>query len=213
MTLFLEKELHSLTAGADEIARQLRAKLIGAEQRRIPLADREREVFGHELLRIKKSFLWLDRFIGEFENSSFNPGRYSEDVQDFHNAITRASNLLGGGLIKEVPRQEIANPALIEMPEPPKAPVSPSDKKTPLVRDDPLELTPKGLLIDMFISPERAPDMVFNLQQAFDERWMKVHGARVARLIFLNQSVGAILNFWTAWLLKRLKLLKLLGLS
>lgn len=71
---------------------------------------------------------------------------------------------------------------------------------------------PLGLLIDLLIPPNRADDMVNNLLGAY-ERWVKKYGARVARRIFVVQSVLVILTYWVDWLLRRVKLLKLLRRS
>jgi hypothetical protein len=40
--------------------------------------------------------------------------------------------------------------------------------------------------------------------------WVAQHGARRARVIFAMQSVGAVVSFWSDWLLRRLKLVELL---
>jgi hypothetical protein len=71
---------------------------------------------------------------------------------------------------------------------------------------------PKGLLIDLLIPPDRADDMLNNLLGAYD-RWVEKYGARTARRIFVAQSVLVVLTYWTDWLLRRVKLLKLLRRS
>jgi hypothetical protein len=45
------------------------------------------------------------------------------------------------------------------------------------------------------------------------DHWVEVHGKRWARIIFYVQSTGSILTFWTDWLLKRVKLLKMFASS
>jgi hypothetical protein len=60
--------------------------------------------------------------------------------------------------------------------------------------------------------PERAEEAVFNILGRYDY-WLAQHGVRTARVIFMMQSVGAVLSFWTDWLLRRLKLLDFLRRS
>lgn len=67
---------------------------------------------------------------------------------------------------------------------------------------------PRGLLIDLFMPPDRAEDVVYNLLARY-EYWVEKHGVRLARLVFFTQSVGSVVTFWCDWLLKRLKLLKM----
>ncbi|KJC55483.1 hypothetical protein UB31_00445 [Bradyrhizobium sp. LTSP849] len=68
---------------------------------------------------------------------------------------------------------------------------------------------PKGLIIDLLVPPERADDMLANLQRAYDERWLPKYGARKARRIFLLQATGAVAGFWIDWVRQRLDLIKL----
>jgi hypothetical protein len=65
----------------------------------------------------------------------------------------------------------------------------------------------RGLLVDLFMPPDRADDVLYNLLGRYDY-WIEKHGVRWARVIFFVQSAGSIVTFWTDWLLKRLKLLK-----
>jgi hypothetical protein len=67
---------------------------------------------------------------------------------------------------------------------------------------------PRGLLIDMCMPPDRAEDVIYNLLGRYDH-WVEKHGERWARIIFFLQSAGSIGTFWTDWLLKRVKLLKM----
>jgi hypothetical protein len=66
---------------------------------------------------------------------------------------------------------------------------------------------PRGLLVDLFMPPDRAEDALYNLLGRYDY-WVEVHGVRWARIIFYLQSAGSIVTFWTDWAMKRLKLLK-----
>jgi len=68
--------------------------------------------------------------------------------------------------------------------------------------------SPRGLLIDLFMPPDRAEDVIYNLLGRYDH-WVEAHGPRWARIIFYLQSVGSIVTFWTDWMLKRVKLLKM----
>lgn len=68
---------------------------------------------------------------------------------------------------------------------------------------------PKGLIIDLLVPPERADDMLANLERAYDERWLPKYGARKARCIFLLQATGAVAGFWIDWVRQRLDLIKL----
>jgi hypothetical protein len=68
---------------------------------------------------------------------------------------------------------------------------------------------PKGFLIDLLMPPDRAEDALFNILRRYDY-WVEKHGAVRARCIFVTQSLGAVLSFWTDWLLKRAKLLRFL---
>ncbi len=70
------------------------------------------------------------------------------------------------------------------------------------------QAAPRGLLIDMCMPPDRAEDVLYNLLGRYDH-WLQVHGRRWARIIFHLQSAGSILTFWSDWLLKRAKLLKM----
>ena len=72
-----------------------------------------------------------------------------------------------------------------------------------------VEAPPQGRLIDWTIPPEHAEDRVLQLLRGY-ERWVGKYGERTARRMFLIHSVGAVIEFWTDWLLKRLKLLDLL---
>jgi hypothetical protein len=58
---------------------------------------------------------------------------------------------------------------------------------------------PKGLLIDLLVPPERAGDMVSNLLEAFNARWVVKYGHKRARFIFATQSVFCVLCFWGEW--------------
>ena len=202
------QQLHMLTTEAYRIADSLSAGL-----HRGSLTESERKAFGRDLSRIRDDYSGMEPFIYQIENSSFYPGCLSSDIHYFNTALRHAENLLSARLPKSAPPQEasVAEPALPEAVEPSEIPVQPSapTPAEPSHASEPVDENPapKGLLIDMFVSPERAPDMVFNLQQAFEERWTKVHGLHVARMIFLTQSIGVILSFWTAWLLKRARLL------
>jgi len=68
--------------------------------------------------------------------------------------------------------------------------------------------TPRGLLVDLLMPPDRADDVLYNLLARYDH-WVEKHGLRWARIIFFTQSVFAIGMFWSDWALKRLKLLKM----
>jgi hypothetical protein len=68
---------------------------------------------------------------------------------------------------------------------------------------------PKGLLVDLLMSPDRAEDVLYNLQGRY-EYWVEKYGPRRARLIFFTQSMGSVVSFWTDWLLHRVKLLQFL---
>jgi hypothetical protein len=72
-----------------------------------------------------------------------------------------------------------------------------------------LQAPPKGFGVDLLLPPDRAEDVLFNLLGRY-EYWVQQHGAIKARIIFATQSFGCVLNFWTEWLLRRVKLLKLL---
>jgi hypothetical protein len=67
---------------------------------------------------------------------------------------------------------------------------------------------PRGLLIDLCMPPDRADDVIYNLLGRY-EHWVEKHGPRWARVIFFLQSAGSILTFWSDWMLKRVKLLKM----
>lgn len=68
---------------------------------------------------------------------------------------------------------------------------------------------PRGFLIDLLMPPDRAEDALYNILARY-EYWVAKHGERKARLIFITQSIGAIVTFWSDWLLQRAKLLRLL---
>ena len=61
----------------------------------------------------------------------------------------------------------------------------------------------------MFLPPDRAEDSLYNILGRYDY-WVAKHGERKARVIFTVQSVGAIITFWSDWLLQRVKLLSFL---
>jgi hypothetical protein len=67
--------------------------------------------------------------------------------------------------------------------------------------------SPPGLLIDLLMPPDRAEDVLYNIQGRFGY-WCEKHGRRRARLIFLSQSLIAVCCFWIDWTLQRLKLLR-----
>lgn len=71
---------------------------------------------------------------------------------------------------------------------------------------------PKGLLIDLFMPPDSAEEAIYNILGRYDY-WAGKHGWFWARVIFMSQSMGAILSFWTDWLLRRSKLLEILRKS
>src|SRR5437868_2044081 len=58
--------------------------------------------------------------------------------------------------------------------------------------------------IDCLVSPEHAEEITANLAQAYERVWVAKYGHRGARVIFWMQSAGAIVSFWTNWLMKRL---------
>jgi len=68
---------------------------------------------------------------------------------------------------------------------------------------------PKGFLIDLLMPPNRAEEALVNILGRYDY-WFEHHGPLKARWIFLAQSLGAVLSFWTDWLLKRANLLRFL---
>jgi hypothetical protein len=68
---------------------------------------------------------------------------------------------------------------------------------------------PKGFVLDLLMPADRAEDALFNILGRYDY-WVEKHGAFRARCIFITQSLGAVLSFWTDWLLKRAKLLRFL---
>lgn len=68
---------------------------------------------------------------------------------------------------------------------------------------------PKGFIVDLLMPPDRAEDALFNILGRYDY-WVEKHGTLKARCIFMTQSLGAVLSFWTDWLLKRAKLLRFL---
>jgi hypothetical protein len=70
-------------------------------------------------------------------------------------------------------------------------------------------LTPRGFLIDLFLPPDRADDVLYNLLDRYPY-WVEKHGLPKAHLIFLTQSLGAVLCFWLDWVLKRVRLLRFL---
>jgi hypothetical protein len=67
---------------------------------------------------------------------------------------------------------------------------------------------PCGLLVDLFMPPDRADDALYNLLGRYPH-WVEKYGERWARVAFFLQCAGAIGTFWTDWLLKRMKLLKI----
>src|SRR5437879_3778911 len=46
---------------------------------------------------------------------------------------------------------------------------------------------PRGLLVDLFMPPDRAEDVLYNLLGRYDH-WVEIHGSRWARIIFYLQS-------------------------
>jgi hypothetical protein len=73
-------------------------------------------------------------------------------------------------------------------------------------------VAPKGFLVDLLMPPDRAEDALFNILDRYDY-WVVRYGMPRARLIFFTQCAGAILTFWTDWLLRRVKLLEFLRRS
>jgi hypothetical protein len=73
--------------------------------------------------------------------------------------------------------------------------------------EDANQKPPKGFLIDLLVPPDRADDMLLELQKGF-ERWVPKYGARCARRMFITHSIGSIIRFWIDGILKRLDLLK-----
>jgi hypothetical protein len=71
---------------------------------------------------------------------------------------------------------------------------------------------PRGFWIDLLLPPDRAEEALVNLLGRYDH-WVAKHGTARARFIFASQSFGCILSFWTDWLLRRAKLLRLLRKS
>src|SRR5262245_24026699 len=78
-----------------------------------------------------------------------------------------------------------------------------------VTKDQGVQAAPKGFLIDLLLPPDRAEDALFNILGRYDY-WVAKHGVRRARVIFVTQSIFAVISYWSDWLLKRLKLLDLL---
>ena len=79
----------------------------------------------------------------------------------------------------------------------------PSAQKTPATK------VPKGFLIDWLLPPELAEEALFNILGRYPY-WVEKYGYRKARFIFGSQSCRCVLDYWTDWLVRRLKLLTLL---
>jgi hypothetical protein len=67
---------------------------------------------------------------------------------------------------------------------------------------------PKGFVVDWLLPPDRAEEVLVNILGRYPY-WEEKYGFRKARVIFVTQSLGSILSYWSDWLLRRLKLLTL----
>ena len=70
---------------------------------------------------------------------------------------------------------------------------------------------PNGALVDWFVPPDRAEDMLLVLQKAFEERWVPKYGTRCARRMFFWHAVWSVIGFRLNWMMKHLSLLKVLA--
>jgi hypothetical protein len=68
---------------------------------------------------------------------------------------------------------------------------------------------PKGFLIDWLLPPDLAEEALFNILGRYPY-WVEKYGYRKARFIFGSQSFRCVVDYWTDWLIRRLKLLTFL---
>jgi hypothetical protein len=61
--------------------------------------------------------------------------------------------------------------------------------------------------VDALLPPDRAEDVLFNLEQRLD-CWVAKYGLRHARTIFASQAFGTIIGYWAEWTIQRIRAIR-----